>query len=390
MPQQDQRKMDLARRLLRHYQAGTTDSAPDVMAMPVDAYLDPDRYRAEVDQVFKRHPLALALSIEFPEPGSWRAMTVLDVPVLMVRGKDMRVRAFINTCRHRGAPVCENGHGLARSRKFSCPYHAWVYDDRGRLTGMFGASTFGDVDRADLGLTELSCDEVSGLIWVTLTPGLRPDIRQWLHGFDKEVDTLDLGNWYLYDQRAFEGPGWKVTWDGYLEGYHQEAVHPETVGKNTIANLMAHDTYGPHQRFVFGRKNLGQLADIPEDEWVPDDHIRLIHSGFPNLSLSGVIGGFCLASMVFPGKDLEHTVTIQNVLVHKKPETEAEIEAAEVFSRMGLIAVRDEDYDLGFKIQAGLASKGNQAFLFGRNEPTLQHFHKWIAKLCEEAKAEAA
>ena len=63
-------------------------------------------------------------------------------------------------------------------------------------------------------------------------------------------------------------------------------VHPETVGKNTIVNLIAHDTYGPHQRFAFGKKNINELQKVDEVDWEPEEYIRLIHSGFPNLSIS--------------------------------------------------------------------------------------------------------
>ena len=91
--------LDLTRRALAHFQAGTTDQAASVMRMPVAAYIDPERYAREVERVFKHLPLALALSIEIPQAGDYRAMQVLDVPVLVVRGKDGRARAFLNACR---------------------------------------------------------------------------------------------------------------------------------------------------------------------------------------------------------------------------------------------------------------------------------------------------
>jgi nitrite reductase/ring-hydroxylating ferredoxin subunit len=381
---QDPTKMALARRLLDHHVAGTTDMAPDIMSQTLDAYLDQDRWAHEVDRIFKRLPLAMALSLELPDSGDYRALTKMGVPVLMMRGKDGKVRAFINACRHRGAPLCEDGHGGGPSGKLSCPYHAWTYDTEGNLVGMFGASTFGDLDRATAGLTQLFCEEHSGFVWVCLTPGEQHDMDAWLGDFAGRLQTLELEGWYLYDQREIPGPGWKVTWDGYLEGYHQAAVHPETVGKNTIANLMTHDTYGPHQRFVFGRKSLGALADLPEEEWQPDDHIRLIHSGFPNLSLSGILGGYCLVSQVYPGPNIDQTTTIQTVLTSHKPQTPEDIAAAEEFSEMGRKAIVEEDYKLGFAIQAGLAAGGNTHFMFGRNEPTLQHFHRWVEKLSSD------
>lgn len=65
--------------------------------------------------------------------------------------------------------------------------------------------------------------------------------------------------WHIYERRELDGPGWKIAWDGYLEGYHQQALHPNTVG-----NMMVVDAYGPHQRIVFARKSLRHLRGVPE------------------------------------------------------------------------------------------------------------------------------
>lgn len=378
-PAVDQQLRELARRALDLYETNTTAQAPDTMPMPVEAYLDAERWSHEMEQIFKRLPLGLALSAEFREAGSYRAMEVLGIPVLLVRGDDGAMRAFINTCRHRGAPLCDVGAGTAR--RFTCPYHAWSYDGEGTLVGMFGASTFGDVKRADLGLTSLPVQERAGFVWVGLTPNTTFDIDEWLGEFAPELETLRLDEWYVHEQRELPGPGWKVTFDGYLEGYHQQALHPETVGKTTIANLMVHDTYGPHQRIVFGRTNLGDLSSIPEDEWVPGEYIRLIHSVFPNLSVSGILGDHSLVSQVFPGPTVDHTTTVQTIMVRQPATTPEAKAAAQQFGDMVLQAVRDEDYAMGFKIQDALSSGGNSEFLFGRNEPSLQHYHSWVARL---------
>ena len=166
--------------------------------------------------------------------------------------------------------------------------------------------------------------------------------------------------------------------DGYLEAYHHQLVHRETVGKYTVGNLLVLDTYGPHQRLTFGRRSLGELVDQPQDEWQPMEHIRLIHSGFPNLSISGILGDHCLVSQVFPGETSETTITRQTVLVANKPVTDAEIEATETFSALTLKAVRDEDYRVGNSIQSGLKSAANEHFIFGRNEPAVQNYHQTI------------
>ncbi|HSV84219.1 MAG TPA: aromatic ring-hydroxylating dioxygenase subunit alpha [Ramlibacter sp.] len=375
--QPDEQSMALARRALAHLRNRSTDQADGMLEMPISAYTDPERYQREVDRLFRHLPLALALSIELPAPRSWRAMTILDVPVLLVRGDDGVARAFINVCRHRGAKLVATGSGTAQ--RFVCPYHAWQYDLQGRLKGIYGADTFGEVGPATHSLTELPCAERHGLVWVCLTPGETFEIDPWLGEFGTQLDTLKLGGWHLYDQRELPGPGWKVAWDGYLEGYHHNLVHPDTVGKYTIGNLTLHDTWGPHQRIVFGRRTLEQLGKQPESDWEPDLHIRRIHLGFPNLAISGVTGDHCLVSQVFPGPTPATTITRQTVLAARKPETEEQRQVTATFSDLVLRAVRDEDYVIGFGIQEGLHSGGNKSVVFGRNEPAVQHFHKMVA-----------
>lgn len=371
--------MALARRALAHLHGKTTDQASATLEQPIDAYTNPERYRREVDRVFRHLPLALALSLELPHPGSYRALTVMEVPVLLVRGTDGVARAFLNVCRHRGAQICKLGTGTAE--RFVCPYHAWQYDVQGKLTGVFGAATFGDVSAQTHSLTELPCSERAGLLWVVLTPGETMDIDQWLGAFAGQLETLRLHDWYLVTQRDVPGPSWKVAWEGYLESYHHNTVHPNTVGKFTIGNLTLHDTYGPHQRIVFGRRSLSELAATPESEWQPEAHIRKIHIGFPNLAISGILGDHCMVSQVYPGPTPETTITRQSVLAARKPVTDEECQATEAFSAIVLTAVRDEDYVIGAGVQAGLKSGANTVLTIGRNEPAVQHFHQTLAKL---------
>ena len=148
----------------------------------------------------------------------------------------------------------------------------------------------------------------------------------------------------------------------------------------TVGNLMVLDTFGPHQRLTFGRKTLGELSAQDRKDWQPDEHVRLIHSCFPNLSISGILGDHCLVSQIFPGPEPDSTVTIQTVLAAREPKTDAEREQTETFSRMVLSAVRDEDYPVGFDIQAGITSGANDHFVYGRNEAAVQNYHTWVAR----------
>lgn len=373
--------MGLASRALAHFEARTTDLAEEVMQNPVEAYTDPERYAREREIIFKTLPLGLALSLELPEPGSYKAMTVLETPLLIVRGEDGTVRAFLNVCRHRGARLKPDG--CDQARVFSCPYHAWVYDTTGALIGCYGEDTFGDINHADYGLTGLPCAERCGVIWVVLDPRGVLDIDEWLGDFAAELDTLKLSEWHLHEQRELPGPGWKVTIDGYLEVYHHNQLHGQTVGQMTVGNLLVLDTYGPHQRLTFGRKTLGSLAGQPKEDWQPDEHVRLIHSCFPNLSISGILGDHCLVSQIFPGPNPDSTITVQSVLAAEKPVTDQEKKQTETFSEMVLTAVRDEDYPVGFGIQAAIHSGANKHFVYGRNEAAVQNYHRWVARFME-------
>ncbi len=368
----------LAKRALAHMDAGTTDQCEDVMRLPIETYIDPDYFRKTYDAIFLAKPLGLALSVELPEPGTYLARKMLGKPLLFTRDKEGQVHLFLNVCRHRGAGLCEEGRGKAT--RFSCPYHAWTYDSTGRLVGIYGKNTFGMDDTESLGLVELPCAERAGIVWGALTPGIELNIDAWLGDFQAELETLELDSWYLYDQRKLPGPGWRVTMDGYLEAYHHDNVHPDTLSPHTMGNLLVHDTYGPHQRLTMARRNLAELKEIPEDEWNAIEHLRLIHSIFPNMSVSAILGGHCLISQILPGDTPDSTVTIQTIMAAKKPETVEEKEATQAFSEMAKFAVGVEDYPIGNSIQECIPAGANDVFLIGRNELAIQHYQKAVEK----------
>ena len=372
----------LAKRLLAHNLNGTTDQADGIMVKPVADYTDNEIISSEVNKIFYDHPVPIALSAEFKENNSYKAAKVIDTPLLITRGEDGVVRTFINICKHRGAPVCPEGTG--KKSKFNCTYHGWMYNNTGNLVNIFKSDTFGDIDKSKIKLTELFCEERSGFIWACLNPDIKYDLNKWMNGFDAELDDIDLENWHLFKSIKINGPMWKICWDGYTDGYHHHMVHPETVGKNTIVNLIAHDTYGPHQRFAFGLKNINELSDIEEKDWEPENHLRLIHSVFPNSSISAIQNEHCLVSIIFPSPDLQETVTTQYILCLKEPKTKEEIKKAEEFAELSRAAIIDEDYPINFKIQESIHSKANTEFLFGKNEPIQQHYHNWIEKLCNK------
>ena len=377
--------LELAKRALQHFNEGSTDRAASQMRIPLSAYTDESRFTEERQAVFFESPIAIALSLELPNAGDFQTQTVMGLPLLLTRDRDRKAHCFINVCRHRGAKVCSEDKG--NQTRFSCPYHAWTYSNQGELIGIYGEDSFGEVDRATMGLTELTCEERAGVIFACLTPGHQFDIDAWLGEFAEKLGTQKLADWHLYTERFLDGSGWKATMDGYLEVYHHDSVHGKTVGPHTVGNLLVHDTYGAHQRMAFARKNIHELNDRPPESWDnPESFIRVVHSVFPNLSISAILGGQCLVGFIYPGETSATTLTRQLILSAAAPTTEDEQAAVETFSQMTLQAVRDEDYALVATVQSGLGSGANDSFLVGRNEPAVQHYHCEIDTLLKASR----
>ncbi len=369
----------VTRRLLDHLANGTTDQAEDVLRVPVSAYRDEEIWQREREAIFRRSPIVVAMSAHLPEPGCYRALDAGGIPVLSVRQEDGGVRVFLNVCRHRGAQVCEAGLGSAR--RFTCPYHAWTYDHAGALVGVPGEATFGALDRGAHGLTELPSREFAGFVFAILTPGAELDLEGWLYGYGPVLEALGMADMHVYTEREVAGPNWKVAYDGYVDAYHLDKLHRTTLGTDFMGNVAAEDAFGPHQRLVFPQRSIEQLRDQPESTWGAWGHLGAVHTIFPHVSIAGGPGIPTMVSQLFPGPTPDRSRTIQTHVVPKPLETDEERTIMNGVVDFLERVVREEDYATGLGIQAALDSGANDAFVFGRNEPCNQNFHRWVERI---------
>ncbi len=372
----------MMRRLVTHVRNKTTDQAPDVWQEPVDNYLDPDVFAAEVELIFKRVPLPLALSCELPEKNSYKAIEVVGVPVVITRDAKGQVHAMLNVCRHRGALICPEGTGT--SRALTCPYHAWSYGMDGTLNGLYGESTFGSFDKSDRNLVSLSCVETAGVIFVCLTPGLEIDIDSWLGDFRPVLEALKLDECYLFSSRMMPGPNWKVVIEGYLEGYHFAALHKDTVFKTNLGNTMVFDGFGPHERLGFGLREIEKHLDEPEETWDPSANVGSIIWLFPGLSIAGGWRQRMAVGFPLPTTKVGETMTEQRIVVRKPIDDDTERHDLEIMRDWFYDVTYGEDYLTGYGVQKGVSVTSGRTQLYGRNEIGVQYAHQTINRIMRE------
>jgi phenylpropionate dioxygenase-like ring-hydroxylating dioxygenase large terminal subunit len=375
--------VEMTRREIDNLENNRIDLAPDILKVPTANYYDQERWQLEVDRIFKRIPLALGFSCEMREPGSYRAVQIADVPVLISRGEDGQIHAFVNMCSHRGNFVVEEGSGVTKN--FRCNYHAWSYGLNGDLITVFDEDNFGAVDKSCLGLTPLPVAERAGLIWVTLNPNSNVDIDVFLAGYGEMLEHLGFDDCFLAGRQSFDGPNWKVAYDGYRDFYHVPILHRESFGPD---GPFQPDYYawGPHVR-VSSPKGHGEVAKTPEKDWTDAQMTPGVWTIFPNISIAGGAGSGYMFSQMFPGATPGESRTTQNFLRFGSPD-DMDAEEFDTYMKFMKVVVEEEDYGTGFNVQKALATGAKEFSIFGRNEGGGQMFHRWVDAMIEASDEE--
>ena len=369
----------IARRLLAFIDNGSAETAPHQRRVEVARYADPDLWQREVEAFYKRLPIVAAMSCELPGAGAYKAQEIAGVPVLLVRGAGGSVSAFLNVCRHRGAPVAA---GCGEATRFSCPYHAWTYDQAGKLVGVTSEETFGPLDRAAHALTPLPSAERAGLIFVGLTPGMAFDIDGFLAGVDRHIAAGEPDRLHYGGTRLIAAPNWKIVMEGHLESYHFASLHRNSIGPTTFNNCGTIDRFGPHLLITVAHKHIVELRDRPESEWHPlrDGMITAQYVLFPGASITLMANGM-MAQMVRPAGEVGRST---NTMVMGYREAAGDAKTAESQSAfldfIGSV-LSDEDYAMAAEIQKGLASGAQSEVILGLNEPGVIYFHETMREL---------
>jgi phenylpropionate dioxygenase-like ring-hydroxylating dioxygenase large terminal subunit len=389
-------QIDLLKRLLHYVETKTTCLAEAPWRNDVSTYADPEYLAREQQILFRQYPILMGFGSEWSAPGAFRTDDYTGVPILIVRGRDSKLRAFLNVCRHRGAKVAQ---GCGEARVFSCPYHAWTYDLSGKVRGIPDERCFPNVRDERGSLIELPLCEKYGLVWVMPTPAadgsISFDIDPWLGGLGPELAFYGFESWQFYDRRVIpETMNWKILVDTFHEGYHIGFLHRDSLQPILHGNVGDVEAFGPNHRLTFPRKKLERLKAEPEESWDLMWNTTLIYSLFPNTVLI-LQGDHVELSRIFPCEArVDRAVMELTLYVPRAPITQEERTHWDKNMQLALDVVVGEDFPAGRSIQLGLTFGAQTHTVFGRNEPAMIHYHRSMQAalgppLCSEIREAA-
>ena len=212
-------------------QAIATDDVSWLGTDPVPAkpYYDPAYFELERQAVFLRSWIHVGHVCELPEPCSFvrRNLEFARASLLIVRGRDERVRAFHNVCTHRGTQLVDAAAG--RQSRFTCPYHAWTYGTDGALLSAPDFEAF-HVDKKDCGLPGVRLEECGGMLFVNFASDA-PPLREWLGDYAERLEQMPVALATTFSEYTYEiAANWKLTYDNFQENYHLRFIHPRSGG----------------------------------------------------------------------------------------------------------------------------------------------------------------
>lgn len=202
---------------------------PKLADIPAGRYVDPEFLALEHEGLWKRSWLYGAHVDQLTEPGSWLLTRNTGSPILIVRDLGGTIRAFYNTCQHRGGPLVKEDKG--QSRGFVCGYHGWSYTLEGELTAVRDKRDFVDFDFSCRSLVSVRCETLGGWIFINEDPGAAPLIES-LGPIATELAQFQPDHLMLVDSRGYDvACNVKVLLDAFLEVYHLKSIHQNTVDR---------------------------------------------------------------------------------------------------------------------------------------------------------------
>ena len=346
--------------------------------LPPWCYSSEEFYRREMERIFMRSWLIVGREEQVEYPGDYRSVEIAGVPIIIVRGKDKVVRAFANSCRHRGAKIVE---GEGNCKTFSCPYHSWVYDLDGRLRGAKGMEKTQHFEFGDYGLLPVRLEIWGGFIFVNFSKDA-VGFREWIGDLHGRVESYNFEN--LRCTRRVEceiACNWKAYIENAMEEYHLPTVHRATINQLEMRHRVE-PTKG--QYCVIVEEHESTRAILPGQSGFP--FIPTLEGAaakgthyvqvYPNLNFMATKD--CLLYIEIYPLAVGRTKLVVNSLFPK--QTIARDDFDEVVERYyhRLDESVPEDLEIGGIQQKGLSSPLARPGRMSSEEPLIHHIANWV------------
>jgi Rieske 2Fe-2S family protein len=349
--------------------------------LPRAAYGADDWFGREQATLWAKNWVMVGRLSDLPK-GRMRAITVAGAPVLLCRDAEGAVSAFHNTCRHRGAELCQGERDMGKL--VTCPYHAWAYSAAdGRLLSVGHATPTQDFHKEDHGLRPVGHLVWNGFVFVTLsgTGPLQPDMGLGA------LDAWPMAGLVTGHRSArLLNCNWKVFWENYNECLHCPGIHPELCDRVPVyaQGIMAREE-------VANPTETGTRLKAGAQSWTPTG--APCGPVFPALSESQRLAGANFVTIwptAYIVAHIDHVRAVRLVPVsatqtrlvaewYFSPETLAQpgFQPAEIAAFAQLVL--DQDGDATEMNQRGLSSPAFTAARLMPQEYDIHRFHRWVS-----------
>lgn len=359
----------------------------DGITYQIDAgrYTSKARFEKEKDIIIKNHPIVVGAAGQLKQSGDYFLHDLTGIPIVLVKGEDDQIRAFLNMCRHRGVRLLEESAGHIK-KHIVCPYHAWSYDTAGCLKNIFHPQGFEGVDAESHSLIELDCWVRLGMVFVVPNPEKKGqfDIDQWLQEVYAMTEGFEFGELFPYHFTSETlACNWKLVVDGGLEGYHFKIAHAKTIGRYFLDNLSVNMDNERHSSIVFPKRAMKKMQELPESEWVFRKGANVLIHIFPNTII--LIEPDHIMVVAFVPLDEQTTQFHSFMLLPSEPTTDKEIEHWNLNVSIFWNAIK-EDNEMAVLQQKSFSGFSDTTMTVGSYEKLLVQFEQLVDRILAEER----
>jgi carnitine monooxygenase subunit len=362
----------------------------DDFGLPGWAYHDADYFAVEMDRVIRPAWQIVCHESDISGAGDWRTIDLLGESILVVRGEDGAVRAFVNVCRHRAMRIVDGDAGCAK--KLVCPYHAWVYELDGRLSGVPMRGDYPALDMAATGLVAVDVEVWQGFVFVRLRDEGGPSVAAMMAPAEAEIapyrfaEMQPIGTPWSRPRAV----NWKNVGDNYSDNLHIPVAHDgltRIFGKSYA--IEAHGWVDKMSGEIVDRPSANfwerfYQTHLPRVDHLPEAAQRkwLYWKLWPNMAFDIYADQIDFMHWV----PVSPTVTMLRVMSYALPDDRREMKLARYANERINRVVNAEDTWLIERVQAGMASAYFTAGPLAASEVCLRSFAARIRGIIPETR----